>query len=421
MSKILVVDDDEMMLMMAKHILSRKYEVITANSGAEAIELFEEERPDMILSDLMMPEPDGYELHRIIQEKSAESVPIMFMTADDSDESESKGFELGAEDYIRKPLNPEVLLRRVGNIIDHLDKIHGLKTAAATDQLTKLLNKVAAQREIGELVKKSSGALLMIDLDNFKLVNDIYGHNMGDKILIKFAELIKSVIRAEDLAGRMGGDEFTAFLQGVSDEKVLENKSLFLNMEILKTARKLLGEDMQIPLGVSIGAVFVPAEGRDFQKLYEKADKALYEVKQHGKHGISIYREQNRSGNKISVEGITQMRLILGERNAEGAYYVEFEDFKKIYRLLARMADAYKKNLILVQFALTENNLAEEFKEILITSLRKSDCVTQSGDKFLILLIETTLAESDEIKERILTRLAKNLREKISYEREKIC
>ena len=421
MSKILVVDDDEMMLMMAKHILSRKYEVITANSGAEAIELFEEERPDMILSDLMMPEPDGYELHRIIQEKSAESVPIMFMTADDSDESESKGFELGAEDYIRKPLNPEVLLRRVGNIIDHLDKIHGLKTAAATDQLTKLLNKVAAQREIGELVKKSSGALLMIDLDSFKLVNDIYGHNMGDKILIKFAELIKSVIRAEDLAGRMGGDEFTAFLQGVSDEKVLENKSLFLNMEILKTARKLLGEDMQIPLGVSIGAVFVPAEGRDFQKLYEKADKALYEVKQHGKHGISIYREQNRSGNKISVEGITQMRLILGERNAEGAYYVEFEDFKKIYRLLARMADAYKKNLILVQFALTENNLAEEFKEILITSLRKSDCVTQSGDKFLILLIETTLAESDEIKERILTRLAKNLREKISYEREKIC
>ena len=261
----------------------------------------------------------------------------------------------------------------------------------------------------------------MIDLDSFKLVNDIYGHNMGDKILIKFAELIKSVIRAEDLAGRMGGDEFTAFLQGVSDEKVLENKSLFLNMEILKTARKLLGEDMQIPLGVSIGAVFVPAEGRDFQKLYEKADKALYEVKQHGKHGISIYREQNRSGNKISVEGITQMRLILGERNAEGAYYVEFEDFKKIYRLLARMADAYKKNLILVQFALTENNLAEEFKEILITSLRKSDCVTQSGDKFLILLIETTLAESDEIKERILTRLAKNLREKISYEREKIC
>ena len=95
MSKILIVDDEEMMLMMAKHILSRKYEVITANSGAEAIELFERERPDMILSDLMMPEMDGYELHRILQETSAEQVPIMFMTADESDESESKGFEIG--------------------------------------------------------------------------------------------------------------------------------------------------------------------------------------------------------------------------------------------------------------------------------------------------------------------------------------
>ena len=79
MSKILVVDDEEMMLMMARHILSRKYEIITANSGAEAIELFEQERPDMVLSDLMMPEMDGYELHRILQEKSGETVPIMFM------------------------------------------------------------------------------------------------------------------------------------------------------------------------------------------------------------------------------------------------------------------------------------------------------------------------------------------------------
>ncbi len=86
MSKILVVDDEEMMLMMARHILSTKYEVVTASDGFEAIELFERERPDMVLSDLMMPEMDGYELHRILQEKSAGSVPIMFMSADDSED-----------------------------------------------------------------------------------------------------------------------------------------------------------------------------------------------------------------------------------------------------------------------------------------------------------------------------------------------
>ena len=98
MSKILVVDDEEMMLMMARHILSTKYEVVTATTGAEAIKIFENERPDMVLSDLMMPEMDGYELHRILQEKSDETVPIMFMSANEGDESEIKGFEQGAAD-----------------------------------------------------------------------------------------------------------------------------------------------------------------------------------------------------------------------------------------------------------------------------------------------------------------------------------
>ena len=93
MSKILIVDDEEMMLMMARRILSRKYDVITATTGAEAIELFRDERPDMVLSDLMMPELDGYELQKILQAMSAEPVPIMFMTADESEESESKGFD----------------------------------------------------------------------------------------------------------------------------------------------------------------------------------------------------------------------------------------------------------------------------------------------------------------------------------------
>ena len=324
MNKILVVDDEEMMLMMAERILSRKYEVITATTGEEAIKIFENERPDMVLSDLMMPEMDGYELQQILQEKSQEPVPIMFMTADESDESETKGFEMGAADYIRKPFRPDVLLRRVGNIIDHLDKIHGLEAAVSTDSLTKLLNKSASQEKISEMIKKSSGALLMLDLDSFKLVNDLYGHAMGDKILILFAELIKKVIRGNDLAGRMGGDEFIAFLENISDETVLKAKTKFLNEQLLISAKKLLGDDMEIPLGTSIGAVFVPDEGRDFQKLYEKADKALYEVKQHGKHGISIFGA-NKAKKLSILEGISQIRMILGERNIEsGAFFVEF-------------------------------------------------------------------------------------------------
>ena len=420
MSKILIVDDEKMMLMLTKRILSKKYEIITAMTGAEAIELFDSEHPDMVLSDLMMPEMDGYELHRILQERSTNPVPIVFMTADESDESESRGFEVGAEDYIRKPVKPDVLLKRVGNIIDNLDKIHGLEVAASTDPLTKLLNKAASQREFSELVKKSSGALLMIDLDSFKLVNDIYGHAAGDKILIRFAELIRKIIRENDLAGRMGGDEFIAFLQNVDDEKILEDKTIFLNEQLLIAAKNLLGNEMQIPLGVSVGAVFVPDEGNIFQKLYEKADSALYEVKKRGKHGISIFGKKNRAEKSSAVEGISQMRMILSERNVEeGAYFVEFETFKKIYRLLTRMAESYKKRLVLMQFTLTEENFAEEFKEVLIHSLRRSDCVTQSGKKFLVLLVEATELEADIMRNKIFSRLKNFNAREIFFERER--
>jgi len=417
MNKILIVDDDEMMIMMARHILSKKYEVVTAENGAEAIKIFENEHPDMVLSDLMMPEMDGYELHRILQEKSGETVPIMFMSANEGDESEIKGFEMGAADYIHKPLKPDLLLRRVENIIENLKKIRKLEVKSSTDPLTKLLNKSAAQREIGEMVKKSSGAFLMIDLDSFKLVNDIYGHNMGDKILIKFAELIKSAIRENDLAGRMGGDEFVAFLQNVEDEKILQVKTKYLNEKILNTARKLLGEEMKIPLGTSIGAVFVPSEGKDFTTLYKKADKALYEVKKHGKHSLAIFGEKNHAENN-SIGELSQVRMILCERNIEsGAYFVDFESFKHIYRMMIRI-DNSKKGLMLVQFTLN-NDFAEEFKEILIKSLRKSDCVTQSGNKFLILLQDATESDIEIIKTRIFSR-TKGIEDKILFECEKI-
>ncbi|MBR3051017.1 MAG: response regulator, partial [Selenomonadaceae bacterium] len=189
MQKILIVDDERIMLKIATKILSKEYETIGASSGAEAIEMFQRERPDLVLSDLLMPGIDGYELHRLLQEKSAEPVPIMFMTADDSAESESKGFELGAADYIRKPLKADVLLRRVKNILDHLDKVQDLTEAATLDMMTGLLNKISAQREIGKLCATRQGVLMLLDLDDFKLVNDLYGHAMGDKILIRFAEL----------------------------------------------------------------------------------------------------------------------------------------------------------------------------------------------------------------------------------------
>ena len=421
MKKILVVDDEDIMLMITRRILSAKYDVVTASTGAEAIELFEREQPDMVLSDLLMPEMDGYELHRLLQERSENSVPIMFMTADESTESESRGFEAGAADYIRKPFQPQILLRRVENILNNAEKIHGLKTAATTDPLTKMPNKSAVQNQIGELVAKTSGALLMIDLDSFKLVNDLYGHAAGDKILIHFAENVRKIIRANDVAGRIGGDEFLAFLQNVHDEKILRDKTDFLNAEILRDAKKIMGTDMQIPLGVSVGAVFVPDAGRNFAALKELADKSLYDVKQHGKHGLAVFGAHIEAEKFSATESFSQIRQILGERNVTaGAYMTDFDTFKKIYRLFVRMENFFPKGVVLMQFTLNTDEFAEEFEDVLINSLRQSDCVTRNGKNFLVLLPDTAEEESELVRDRIFSRMKKIPADEISFARERI-
>ena len=123
MTKILIVDDEEMMLMVTRRILSQKYEVVCASSGEEGIALYGTEKPDMILSDLLMPQMSGFEMHKVLQEKYGKHIPIMFMTADESSEIEGRGFELGAEDFIRKPFHPDVLLKRVENILNNIERI----------------------------------------------------------------------------------------------------------------------------------------------------------------------------------------------------------------------------------------------------------------------------------------------------------
>ena len=225
LKKILIVDDMPVSLMMTENMLEKNYITLCANSGTEAIEIYRKERPDMVLSDLRMPGMSGYELQLKLQEEYHETIPFMFMTADHDEETESKGFENGAMDFIKKPFQPNVLLRRIANILQTVDQIQGLKKHASIDALTGLINKASSEEELTKICQDAAGALLMIDLDSFKLVNDIYGHAMGDKILVSFADIIRSAVRPNDLIGRMGGDEFIAFCHGLDEELAIKNKS----------------------------------------------------------------------------------------------------------------------------------------------------------------------------------------------------
>ena len=410
MKKILIVDDAEFMRKITEGILSLRYKIVCASSGAEAMSVYEAEKPDLILSDLMMSDMTGLDLQRTLQERYGQVVPFVFMTADERDENESLGLEAGAIDYIRKPFKPEVLLRRVDNAmrqIENMEKLRGLRTVLETDPMTGLLNKTFAQKTLIEVCANESGVLMMVDLDSFKLVNDLYGHGMGDKVLIRFGEILRCVIRTSDIAGRFGGDEFIVFCRDAHDEELIAQKSRQINEMLLASAKELMGEDMNIPLGASIGAVAVPDEGTYFHALYEKADKALYQVKQNGKHGYAIFRghdaAETKAGNGSS--GIDGVRMILGERNRQrGAYELGFENFRTIYRFLIRTIENYHYKTELVLYTLTgDREAVDRFGEVLRQSLRRSDVYTKSAaNQYLVLLLEIQPGDMGTVLGRIL-------------------
>lgn len=423
MQKILVVDDEEMMIKVTRRILSEQYQVVTASSGEEAIELYETEKPDLVLSDFLMPGMNGFEMHEELQKRFGDDIPIMYMTADEADDVEGKGFDRGAKDFIRKPFRPDVLLRRVNNILGNIEKINDLTEEATIDRLTGFLNKAASTDAIREAVTKERGVLMMIDLDSFKLVNDLYGHEKGDDVLRLFAEVVRNNTRTDDILGRQGGDEFIAFGRNIIDEETVARITARINQQLYKEVKRLLGDDFTIPLGVSIGGVFVPEEGTDYDELFAKADKALYFVKQNGKHGYSMYGNPEDSDfAKVRDSSLEMKKLtkILEERNTSNcAFWLGQDAFSYVYRFMVRHINSYHGVAYKVLFTITPTDknidaatyaiLTKQFGDVLNASLRKSDIMMQfKQNQYFLLLPELNDQHIDAVTDRIMKRWKKN-------------
>lgn len=386
---IIVVDDDTANLKIAGHILSKNNMRVTAlKSGKSFLEYIDGNgMPDLVLLDIMMPEMDGFEtlvkLRELETRKGLMKTPVIFLTADEDVDTETRGFEVGVSDFIRKPFNPDVLLRRIGNIMSNSQEMQSLKSEASTDKLTGFLNKAATGVELSKTCSDQTGCLMMIDLDSFKLVNDLYGHEMGDKVLIGFADLLRKTMPAGSKCGRIGGDEFTAFAMGVTTEEKVRDITVRLNEDLVRTAKDLMGEDMGIPLGISIGGIFVPRFGNDYNSLLKLADKSLYNVKKNGKHGYELYNEdvfEDSDNTEIDIRAISE---ILGERSIQNvALQLDRDAFSHVYRYIIRYAIRHHINACKILFTLepsagvSEGSFADsvdEFGTHIRESLRKSD------------------------------------------------
>jgi len=302
--KLLVVDDQANNI----HALTRiiddvDIEIIAAYSGMEALKAVLKHDFFLVLMDVQMPEMNGFETVELMQSnKKTSHIPIIFLTAiSKSDEFVIQGYGTGAVDYMYKPVDPFILLGKIRvfkelwNFKEELvlknqqleEKELQLQHMANYDGLTQIANRNLYHASLHKAMlrqKRSIGmlAVLFIDLDSFKQVNDGAGHDAGDQLLVQVAQRISTSIREGDLAARMGGDEFAVILYDIeSTDNAIKVAAKILSQ--LKTPFEL--DHTTANISGSIGISFYTGESEpDHNELIKKADTAMYDAKHSGKN-----------------------------------------------------------------------------------------------------------------------------------------
>jgi two-component system, cell cycle response regulator len=299
--KILVVEDDPLSRQLIKTPLQRAgYEVVEAEDGQAAWELFQREPFPLVITDWMMPELDGPALVQKIRSSGQKSYTyILMLTAMDDTNNVVAGLESGADEYLTKPFNGRELVARVASgarilrLEEQLTEAHSkMEILAMHDGLTGLFNRRAIEEHAGselDLAKRKERAIsmLLLDVDHFKSINDKYGHKSGDDALQQLAHILTENLRQYDRAGRWGGEEFLVTLPETQLSEALTVAER-LRARVAETKLSLEGGG-GFSMQISVGAAFACGPYPSLSKLIDAADKALYQAKESGRNRVCSY------------------------------------------------------------------------------------------------------------------------------------
>lgn len=434
MKHILVVDDSNMYCIIAKNALEGSYKISLAHSGQEALEFLKKEIPDLILMDIEMPGMNGKEaLRQIKLHKEWSKIPVIFLSAISEQETEVECLELGADDFIAKPFKPLIMTSRVSKILELYELRKDLERQlmrrtqqmelatlkSLTDALTGLHNRDYLEKRLQELLdERRAGTLFMIDLDNFKEINDTYGHIVGDKTLQIFAEVLKTYSREDDIICRLAGDEFVTFYPELTSREIAAKKAADI---IHLFAEKMSALGYADVVSVSIGIMMAKGD-EDFISLYNNADKSLYFVKNNGKNAYHFYGEHKivseESSTVVDLEVVRNM-MEQGVVQTTGAFSVAYDEFKKIYDFVIRYVSRKKQQVQIVLFTLSMGNeylagmsmesAMEVLEESVISSLRSMDAGTKYSNKqYIVLLLDTDRENGKMVAERVIRKFYQN-------------
>ena len=267
------------------------------------------------------------------------------------------------------------------------------KSELEKDSLTGFLNRRSFEEKIEKFLRKpmSYGTFFMMDMDNFKSVNDTYGHLAGDELILIFADIIKNCVREQDFVCRVGGDEFAIFFPYLDKEKVIRKRADEIMSCFAKERERLGYSNCSVSIGIM--TKYAKSNNMDYDKLYKCADNALYYVKNNGKDDFHIYASAIMDGGMDSLEqeqlDVQQLIQRVAERKEYmGAYRVEYDSFSYIYRFIARNMERTKQpvQIALFTFPLKEKSEEEVMKiqnslalleKAIAQSLRRGDVTSR--------------------------------------------
>jgi len=305
--KILIIDDTPANIQILNEFLQQDYAIFFSTNGPDGVRIAQQELPDLILLDIMMPEMDGYEVcAKIKTDPLTRQIPVIFITAMNAEEDEAKGLDAGAIDYITKPVSAPIVKARVKNHLElkrHRDELkkltmeldkknQELNMLAREDALTGLANRRYFDEVLDAEIKRASRSgqllsLILCDVDFFKSYNDHYGHVAGDRCLQAIGKvLLQNFKRVSDLPARYGGEEFAVIFPDTppgNAGQLAEKLRQEMIAHAIPHAFSTTAEFVTLSFGV---VEALPTRERNASWFINAADKALYQAKENGRNQV---------------------------------------------------------------------------------------------------------------------------------------
>ena len=350
----LVVDDVLSSRMILAEMFKKEYEIAQAANGVEAWKYIESnyEKISIVLLDLVMPVMNGYEvLKKIRNDMRTKSLPVI-VTSQGEEDAEQQAFDLNADDFLQKPYNANIMRHRVRNVVAHsvikkleeektlTKKLLDIERQAHSDFLTGLDNRTILEKSVGEFFVKSSSydaVFISLDIDDFKTINDTFGHMAGDDTIKKVAGILSNFFDKKSCVCRMGGDEFAVFVPKKYSKDELD--------EMLTNLCAALRFDVErFKVTCSIGVAVAPDFGMDYQTLYNNSDMALLAAKRYGKNQFNVFAGQSVLPSYVFYRN---MDWLLDEfSDAVYVCYAESYDLIYVNKIACKICGKEKKNCI---------------------------------------------------------------------------